>query len=110
MSKPFKLISLGLNPFKPVDCENQNSIVGRHIAFPERPMIVNLGDKSGQLHVKNNKNKVTQSHNLAPGAYCIFTESIKGINANNLNIFEWHLNGQCIQKFIDQRNGYLIKE
>lgn len=105
--------SLGLNSFTKIDCDevvlrNENQFYKN-----ERFLVANLSKDQAYLIVKSGEDEFIQERRLKPGGYSIIQETrfgVEEINKDFYSIIEIRKDGQCIQKYADENNGYLIIE
>lgn len=102
--------SIGVNAYVQVDCKNEIRRKSKYIAPPERMLVANLSNESGQIRFKDAKGQLVQQKELDAQENYIFEEFPSGIDVDFFTIIEWRQNGQCVEKYMAARNGYLIVE
>lgn len=105
--------SLNLNSFERINCEDEISRNKNKFYKNERFLITNMSEKQAHFFVKNSKGEIVGEKKLNPGEYFIFMETkleFGAIDADYFSIIEMRQDGQCIQKYVEERNGYLIIE
>jgi len=105
--------SLNLNSFVKIDCEDIIPRNENQFYKNECFLIANLSDMQAQLFVKNSKGDLIGERKLDQGEYSIFMETdmeFWAIDTDYFSIIELHQNDQCIHKYVEKRNGYLIIE
>jgi hypothetical protein len=102
--------SLELNSFVRIDCEDVIPRNENQFYTNERFLIANMRDKQVHLLIKNSKGDLIGERKLDPGKYLIFQEPSIGIDADYFSTIECREDDQCIQKYAEERNGYLLIE
>lgn len=102
--------SLGVNSYIQIDCKNEIKRNSNYNSPPERILIANLGNQSGQIWIKDVNGQLIVKKELDTQEYYIFQEYNSGIDVDFFTVIEWHQNGHCAKMFIETRNGYLIIE
>ncbi len=100
--------SLGVNSYVQIDCKNETWRKSNYNSPPERILIANLSNESGQIWIKDVNGELKETKELDTQEYYIYQEFISGIDVDFFTVIEWHQNGHCVKKFIETRNGYLI--
>ena len=105
--------SLNLNSFRQIRCEDVVSGNQNDFYRNERFLITNMSEKQIHLLVKNSKGETIGEMKIEPGEYSIFQETalqLWAIDGDYFSIIELHQDDQCIKKYVEERNGYIIVE
>ena len=105
--------NIGLHSFTKIDCEDEVLRNENQFYKNERFLVANLSQDQAHLIVMSGEDELIQERKLKPGEYSTIQETkfgVVGINEDFYSIIEIHKDGQCIQKYADVSNGYLIIE
>lgn len=105
--------SLNLNSFRQISCEDEVSRNKNQFYRNERFLITNLSEKQIHLLVKNSIGEIIGEMKIKPGEYSIFMETaleFGAIDDDYFSIIELLQDDQCIKKYVEEKNGYLIVE
>lgn len=105
--------SLNLNSFRQISCEEVVSRNKNQFYRNERFLITNMSEKQIHLLVKNSLGEIIGEKKIKPGGYIIFMETwleFGAIDDDYFTIIELLQNDQCIKKYVEEKNGYLIVE
>lgn len=105
--------SVNLNSFGEIRCKDV--VTGNKNQFyrNERFLITNMSEKQIHLLVKNSKGARIGEMKINPGEYSVFMETsleLWAIDGDYFSSIELRQDGQCIKKYVEERNGYLIVE
>ena len=105
--------SLNLNSFRQISCEDVVSRNNNQFYNNERFLITNMSEKQIHLLVKNSIGEIIGELKIKPGEYSIFMETeleFGAIDDDYFSIIELRQDDQCIKKYVEEKNGYLIVE
>ena len=105
--------SLNLNSFRQISCEDVVSRNKNQFYRNERFLVSNMSEKQIHLLVKNSSGETIGEQDIGPGGYAIFMETwleFGAIDDDFFSIVELYQDGQCITKYVEETNGYLIVE
>ena len=105
--------SINLNSFRQISCDDVVTRNKNQFYKNERFLIINMSEMGIDLFVKNSKGEIIGERKIKPGEYSIFQETaleFAAIDADYFSIIELHQDGECIKKYVEERNGYLIVE
>jgi hypothetical protein len=104
---------LGLQSFAKIDCEdvvprNENTFYKN-----ERFLVANLSQEQVHLFVMNVEGELIKTRKFEPGEYAIIMETrfgVEGIDDDFYSVIEIRRDGNCVQKYAEETNGYLLIE
>ena len=105
--------SLNLNSFRQISCEDVVSRNKNQFYRNERFLIRNMSEKQIHLLVKNSKGEITGEMKIKPAGYSIYQETwleFGAIDGDYFSTIELHQDDHCIQKYVEEINGYVIVE
>ena len=71
-------------------------------------MVLNLQKKPVHLTIRNRMGKLIREIMINPGQFNSVSNGWNGPEADHFRIFELMENGECIQRYTQEINGYLI--
>jgi hypothetical protein len=105
--------SLNLNSFRQISCGDEVTRNKNQFYRNERFLISNMSEKQAYLFLRNSKGDIVGELEINPGGYAIFMETwleFAAIDDDYFSVIELYQDGQCIKKYVEERNGYLIVE
>lgn len=100
--------SLGMNSFVEIECNEAIERNTEDKSPPERILIGNLSKEAGQVWIKDADGQLIEKRDLNPQEYRIFQEYHSAIDVDYFTVIEWHQKGNCVKKYVESRNGYLL--
>ena len=100
--------SLGMKPFDILNCEKQISEIKKKKQIRQTSMVLNLQKKPAHLTIRNRMGKLIREIMINPGQFNSVSNGWNGPEADHFRIFELMENGECIQRYTQEINGYLI--
>lgn len=105
--------NLNLNSFRKISCDDGVLRNKNQFYRNERFLITNMSEKQIHLIGKNSIGGIIGEKKIEPGGYSIFMESwlkFGAIDDDYFSIIEVRHDDQCINKYVEETNGYLIIE
>ena len=105
--------SLNLNSFRQIGCEGVVSRNKNQFYRNERFLVSNMSERQIHLLVKKGSGETIGEMDIGVGGYAIFMETwleFGAIDDDFFSIVELYQDGQCITKFVEETNGYIIIE
>ncbi|MCB0739163.1 MAG: hypothetical protein KDC92_16755 [Bacteroidetes bacterium] len=105
--------SLNLNSFTMMDCQDVVPRNKDQHYRNERFLVANLSQEQVHLFLKNSNDEIILERKLKPDEYSIFMETqfgVEDIDEDFFSIIEVRKDGQCLKKYAESINGYLLLE
>lgn len=105
--------SLNLNSFTMMDCQDVVPRNKDQHYRNERFLVANLSQEQVHLFLKNSIDEIILERKLKPDEYSIFMETqfgVEDIDEDFFSIIEVRKDGQCLKKYAESINGYLLLE
>ena len=105
--------SLDLNPFTKIDCQDDVERNDDQYYRNERFLVANVSQEQVHLYLRDASDRLIWERELKPGDYSIVMETqfgVEDIDEDFFSIIEVRKDDQCLQKYVEASDGYLLLE
>jgi hypothetical protein len=100
--------SIGMKPFDKLNCESQYSELKTKKQIRQSSMVANLQKKTAYIAVKDRMGNYIRELHIEPGQFITVLNGWNGPEADHFRVYELIENDECIQRYGQVINGYLI--